>query len=507
MTEISDRDRYRKRLLMRRVRILLLALAFLAPILTFIVIGMSAVSAHPNSWLILGSIAIFSSICAVGVKLMSPKATVVIDTQEDDHEPTNIKKWSSQEKRIWQAARVRISELLSESADYGAVLQQHPIVLAGFMADEYKLRHKLDLNAIEVLTLLEEVSKRYRVLLRKRIPLIEQVTLRQLVFLTDINKSKWVRLGKKYLPWLSHARQGLMNPAGKAVDLVFGGIASEVGREALLMAEMRMKRMFLLECAEVLMDLYSGRFTIAEDELSHSSAYSTDAGHMADSIEPLRIVLVGQVSAGKSTLVNLLSEAIVAEVDPLPSSDKKLVYETHLSDDLALNICDLPGLDADSASQDLAFSEAIQADLVIWALRANQSARALDKELSDRISQHFMHPDQVANKPPKLVGVLTHTDRLVAQQNSNNHQSPSDVIADAIQFNSDLLELDAVIAVQQDRPNPIGGLTEFIESSLEEAIQVQLNRRRQNSSFSGIAKQLSRVGDGSASLVKGLFSA
>ena len=45
------------------------------------------------------------------------------------------------------------------------------IVLAGFMADEYKLRHKLDLNAIEVLTLLEEVSKRYRILLRKRIRL------------------------------------------------------------------------------------------------------------------------------------------------------------------------------------------------------------------------------------------------------------------------------------------------------------------------------------------------
>ena len=106
------------------------------------------------------------------------------------------------------------------------------------------------------------------------------------------------------------------------------------------------------------MDLYSGRFLITDDqsfESFESFESVEDKNSMGEVLEPLRISVIGQVSSGKSTLVNRLCGEVVAEVDILPTTDKNTVYEIGLKSGIQVRLCDLPGLDNDSRTADELF--------------------------------------------------------------------------------------------------------------------------------------------------------
>ena len=59
---------------------------------------------------------------------------------------------------------------------------------------------------------------------------------------------------------------------------------------------------------------------------------------------PLRIAVAGQISAGKSSLINALLGRDVAEVDVIPTTDAARTYETTF-DDVEAMLLDMPGLD------------------------------------------------------------------------------------------------------------------------------------------------------------------
>ena len=68
----------------------------------------------------------------------------------------------------------------------------------------------------------------------------------------------------------------------------------------------RVTQQFVLEVGRAAIDLYSGRLALSEEELR--LAQERDRAPAAVAVAPVRILLVGQVNAGKSSLVNALAQ-------------------------------------------------------------------------------------------------------------------------------------------------------------------------------------------------------
>src|SRR5262249_15195001 len=65
-------------------------------------------------------------------------------------------------------------------------------------------------------------------------------------------------------------------------------------------------------------DLYAGHLTLSDEELR--TARDEDARTVGEPVGPIRLILMGQVSAGKSSLVNALAQETRASVGPLPTA-------------------------------------------------------------------------------------------------------------------------------------------------------------------------------------------
>lgn len=502
MSNSQERKNQKFRLIRLRVRYLFLALSIFTPLAFFLALGVDAWLAFDDRWLILLGLTLFSAASGLFYKyLFRTKRSAKVDISEE-FEPSNKKAWGPQEEVIWQDAKAEAIRRIDLAPDLMDVLQRHPLAMADFIADKYNGRSKLEINPLEALILVEEVSRRYRLLLQERFPYIEEITLKRADQMYRVYNSDTFQSLKKYSPWVLHAYQALTNPAGKAIETVFGDVKGELLEQSINTLQLKLKQLFLFECIEVLMDLYSGRFLISNDSLGHSAELTQDEDTLGEALEPLRIVVIGQVSSGKSTLVNRLCGEIVAEADMLPTTDKRTVYEISLPSGVEIRLCDLPGIDNNTKITEQLFNEVVTSDLVIWCLKATQSAKSLDHQLSQRLDAYFADPKNVSVKPPKKLGVVTHAD-LLEKYAAENGLQPGEVINQASEFNSNLVSVDAIEALSQDDDAALTRIQSLIEIYLEESLQVQLNRRRKaaKQTLSAQIKRLLRA----TNVLAGLF--
>lgn len=503
MSSSNQRKKQKMRLVRLRIQYMLLALSIFTPLLFFLALGVDAWLEYDDRWLILLCLTLFSAASGLAYKyIFSSKRSAKVDITEE-FEPSNKKSWGPQEEKIWQDSMVEAIRRIGLAPDIMDVLQRHPLAMADFVANKYSGRSKLEINPLEALVLVEEVSRRYRLLLQERFPFIEEITLQRAEQFYQVYNSDVVQSLKKYSPWVLNAYQALTNPAGKVFETVFGDIKGELLDQTVANLQLKLKQLFLFECVEVLMDLYSGRFLISNDSLEPSSELKQDKATLAEVLEPLRVVVIGQVSSGKSTLVNRLCGAIVAEVDILPTTDKRMVYEINLPSSVEIRLCDLPGIDNNIINTDQLFNEVLNSDLVIWCLKATQSAKSLDQQLSQRLDVYFADPKNVSLKPPKKLGVITHADLLVKYAIKNGLK-PCEVLNNASEFNSKIVSVDVIESFSQDDEAAFTKIQSLIEIFLDESLQVQLNRRRKASSNPKFSKQIERLVKGSTEIA-GLF--
>lgn len=126
------------------------------------------------------------------------------------------------------------------------------------------------------------------------------------------------------------------------------------------------------------------------------------------------LVLVGQVNAGKSSLINSLLGRASAEVDVLPTTKSVARYRHRLpSRRDSLVLLDTSGYgDAGATAAQLRETESAlsQADLVLLVMDATSPARQPDLDVLDRIEAWF--DGRTDRRPPPCLGVLTHIDGL-----------------------------------------------------------------------------------------------
>jgi predicted GTPase len=176
---------------------------------------------------------------------------------------------------------------------------------------------------------------------------------------------------------------------------------------------------FIHRLGTYLIDLNSGRLRVGAkrfrelmDQARKEPADDSRPGSPA--VKGLTLVLVGQVKAGKSSLINALLGEQKARTAVLPETSGITRYQVQPEGiDTPLFLLDTPGYAHTGPKEDqlrATLEAARQADLIMIVLQARNPARQADVELMQALRKYFAaNPDL---KMPPVLGVMTHIDLL-----------------------------------------------------------------------------------------------
>lgn len=398
--------------------------------------------------------------------------------------------WADFDQQVWKKLNHLIIEKLRENAEWGS-LQQHVLSLIMRTAEEYHgtgKRRELAFTIPELLIMVEEISRRYRRLLQAHVPFIEQVDVSLIAQGYD-NKTK-LETGWKSATWFWNTYRVVrfVNPVTAVISELrsqaIGILMTHVNTEI----QHKLKRALLQEAVSVAIDLYSGRFKVDDSQLKSSFSSRKDTGKMALPLDPLRVCLIGQVSSGKSSIVNALVKGMIAEVSVLPATDRATVYQCCIEGLDAIHLVDLPGFDGDKKNEKRLLQEVVGSDLILWVLKANQPARALDIKFKALLDGYYANKENRLLKRPPMIGILNQVDRLSPASEGAETQLPAGANAEkiraALDYNRQLLGFSTLIplAVGSDKEAyNMAELTSLLDKNYSDGVQTQLNRRRNES--------------------------
>ncbi len=266
----------------------------------------------------------------------------------------------------------------------------------------------LQFTVPEALAVIERASSGMRAFVNRTFPLGDRVTVAQIMWLY-----RWrgaMQIAEKGYDLWRVVR--LLNPVSAATQELrerFTRQLYDLGRQHVAQ---RLARAYVREVGRAAIDLYGGNLRVTATELNaHVTAASRAdlAAAEAREAEPLRILVAGQIGAGKSSLVNALANAVEAEVDALPATQHFAAYKlTHEGLPAAL-LVDSPGLTGGERLEAL-IDNATEVDMVLWVASATRAAREIDRQSLAAIRGHFAAAPN-RRRPPMLL-VLTHVDRL-----------------------------------------------------------------------------------------------
>lgn len=356
--------------------------------------------------------------------------------------------WTAQDIDIWTELCQTIENLLDEKPAWES-LPDLSLLLLSDVASHYNPNtsskasedptNKYRFTVPEALLVLSVGAHRYREVVLTHIPFSESITVSSMLSIYE--HQTHIQTG---YTWLNRARRILRvsNPIAAAIgelkeqftDRVFSHLSNNVQKD--------LKRLLLQEVVQVGIDLYSGKLKSTPSELIgyRSDTLKQDEERLPDAVEPLRIVLLGQSSAGKSSLINALSESLQAEVDILPTTSHIQTHALDLGASMKVHLIDTVGLDHLAEQHDKLVELATEADLIVFVARSTQPARSADNQLYQAVSKAFdMKP---ARRPPPILLVLTHVDQLKPR---NDWSPPYDLGSDNSKAKTMIMALQSCI--------------------------------------------------------------
>jgi predicted GTPase len=433
-----------------------------------------------------GLLAGLSLILAIPIALQTlkkdaaPSAINDLSNEESLVKPSSD--WGKHEQEVWDQMNSLICERLQERSDWGD-LKDHALEIASKSSEAYG-RNDLAFSVIELLKMTEEISRRYRKVLLTHAPFIERIPCslykkgydHHEKIETVISVGSWVRTAYRF----TSLAGVIMQLKDQILNKAFGTVSNHL--------QHKLKQALLQDVLSVAIDLYSGRFKVEDENLQSSEATTADNKRMAAPLDPLRICLIGQVNSGKSSIINTLKEEVAAETSSLPSTNRTTVYQCSVEGIDLLHLVDLPGFDGDTKVEQLLLDQATKANIILWVLKANQPARALDSAFKVKLDAFYLDPKNRSRKQPVIIGILNHVDRLKPTSEwkppyaLESDQTPkAQCIQDALDYNKELLDFQTILplSVSKDKEHfNLPELKHLLNQYSNEGIEVQLNQRR-----------------------------
>lgn len=207
---------------------------------------------------------------------------------------------------------------------------------------------------------------------------------------------------------------------------------------------------------------------------------------------PITISLVGQVSSGKSSLINRITGDVQAAVDVLPETREIQRFQFAVGEPrVEITLLDTPGYGESGASKQQVqlIQQALKmSDATLLVMDAHSPAREADRRTLDQLRE--VYAAQPRLKPPPVIGVLTHVDLLSPPLEwsppydwETPHGAKGQSLHDAVEYTNEILSesLTTVVPVcSDDRPGRTWGIVEnllpVLATVLSEAHAVSLLR-------------------------------
>jgi uncharacterized protein len=261
----------------------------------------------------------------------------------------------------------------------------------------------------EALLLCERLSARLRVVLLDNVPGVHLVRVGQAreIWALKPAAERGMRIFGHVAKVYRTVR--LINPLGallaEARDWLVTAALGETGDYL----RRRGARIWIEEVGRAAIELYSGRLRVDAGALGRYAEGAPDLGVAAAELPgPLRLVVAGQINAGKSSLVNALLGEVRAAADVLPLTTDFTRYRLERDGLPEAEIVDAPGLERRTMARITAL--ACEADCLVWVVAAHRPDRAMDRAALDAVRAEFAaRPER---RMPPVIAVMSHIDRL-----------------------------------------------------------------------------------------------
>lgn len=259
-----------------------------------------------------------------------------------------------------------------------------------------------EITVPQAMELMERVARDFRTMLEEQVPLSDQLTVRNI---RDMQKlADWLPAFRKVYDLgygLYRVARFVRNPISATISEAQAHITGNTS--STLLADL--PGMAAGYCVQRLgfyaIQLYSGQCQLDLPEMA-------DLG--AD--KPLRILLLGQAKAGKSSLVNALFGQARASTDVLPCTMQTVEYvieRAGLPSALVLDTVGFGGSD-DAAARAKLDEELARSDVIMVVTSVRNAAREPDRLLLDEARRRYS--EQTKRAAPPVLVALTHADAV-----------------------------------------------------------------------------------------------
>ncbi len=321
--------------------------------------------------------------------------------------------WAWREAEAW-----RIVEAIARETEPFSFTDEAPIRAAmmrvtNAVADYFHpgaSRAHLRFSLPEILLLAERLARDLRGAVVTHVPGARQIQVCDALWLKELYDQHGETAKQAYdyftrfqrIARLARPESSLLGEAGlKLMGSALGSLSLRVRAE--------LTATVIRETGRAAIDLYSGRLRLTLEE-SRDAASAENAAAQEELVGPVRILLGGQVNAGKSSLLNAMSGETQRAVGALPTPDApaELMLERDGRPEVVL--IDAPGLGDNSTALKTLLEQSARADLVLWVVSATQPARALDVEALRALRQ--AGETTLERRTPPLLCAVTHIDAL-----------------------------------------------------------------------------------------------